>query len=323
MKHILLKIFGILAALLNICGMCSKPPEMEVKATKEKVFNHNYVVINSVDNSPVEVEVSYSIFVRGNSDNIIKTERKTTPFVLGGEEVKVLYDSLATVYAGKVKSTYNKIQRNYTPKGADYLSIKNLSLTTDIEYAVVGNQSITYYSLAELNSVDVGDKNAIPNKLKVLKSYPTPIYKETPVLYLLYPEKAPQTQVYVPWSEGRDDKGLFMTWSVYAKQVMLKPPLLGELTVNTPFSVEEVLKLYKKEFQGQSLLFENYKQYSYHIGYSSPERSLWYRTKLSDVKWYGKIAAGEEFQNKKEAFIFFVNSVSKYMGYDYFDERDY
>ena len=53
MKHILLKIFGILAALLNICGMCNKPPEMEVKATKEKVFNHNYVVINSVDNSPV------------------------------------------------------------------------------------------------------------------------------------------------------------------------------------------------------------------------------------------------------------------------------
>ena len=203
------------------------------------------------------------------------------------------------------------------------MSIKNLSLTTDIEYAVVGNQSITYYSLAELNSVDIGHKNAIPNKLKVLKGYPTPIYKETPVLYLLYPEKAPQTQVYVPWSEGRDDKGLFMTWRVYAKQVMLKPPLLGELTVNTPFSVEEVLKLYKKEFQGQSLLFENYKQYSYHIGYSSPERSLWYRTKLSDVKWYGKIAAGEEFQNKKEAFIFFVNSTSKYMGYDYFDERDY
>ena len=148
--------------------MCNKPPELEVKATKEKVFNHNYIVINSVDNSPVEVEVSYSVFVRGNTDNTIKTERKTTPFVLGGEEVKVLYDSLATVYAGKVKSTYNKIQRNYTPKGADYLSIKNLSLTTDIEYAVVGNQSITYYSLAELNSVDVGDKNAIPNKLKAI-----------------------------------------------------------------------------------------------------------------------------------------------------------
>ena len=308
MKHILLKIFGILAALLNICGMCNKPPEMEVKATKEKVFNHNYVVINSVDNSPVEVEVSYSIFVRGNSDNIIKTERKTTPFVLGGEEVKVIYDSLATMYAGE---------------GADYLSIKNLSLTTDIEYAVVGNQSITYYSLAELNSVDVGDKNAIPNKLKVLKSYPTPIYKETPVLYLLYPEKAPQTQVYVPWSEGRDDKGLFMTWSVYAKQVMLKPPLLGELTLNTPFSAQEVLNLYKKEFQGQSLLFENYKQYNYHIGYSSPERSLWYRTRLFNMQWYGKIAAGKEFENKKEAFVFFVNSVSKYMGYGYFDERDY
>lgn len=323
MKHILLKIFGILAALLNICGMCNKPPEMEVKATKEKVFNHNYVVINSVDNSPVEVEVSYSIFVRGNSDNIIKTERKTTPFVLGGEEVKVIYDSLATMYAGEVKSTCNKIQRNYTPKGADYLSIKNLSLTTDIEYAVVGNQSITYYSLAELNSVDVGDINAIPNKLKVLKSYPTPIYKETPVLYLLYPEKAPQTQVYVPWSEGRDDKGLFMTWRVYAKQVMLKPPLLGELTLNTPFSAQEVLNLYKKEFQGQSLLFENYKQYNYHIGYSSPERSLWYRTRLFNMQWYGKIAAGKEFENKKEAFIFFVNSTSKYMGYDYFDERDY
>ena len=27
-------------------------------------------------------------------------------------------------------------QRNYTPKGADYLSIKNLSLTTDIEKGI-------------------------------------------------------------------------------------------------------------------------------------------------------------------------------------------
>ena len=73
MKHILLKIFGILAALLNICGMCNKPPEMEVKATKEKVFNHNYVVINSVDNSPVEVEVSYSFCIgRGGSESDIR-----------------------------------------------------------------------------------------------------------------------------------------------------------------------------------------------------------------------------------------------------------
>ncbi len=58
------------------------------------MLKHNYIVVNSVDNSPAEVEVSYSVFINGNAENIVKTERKTTPFIIGGEEVKVVYDSL-------------------------------------------------------------------------------------------------------------------------------------------------------------------------------------------------------------------------------------
>jgi len=72
MKHILLKIFGILAALLNICGMCNKPPEMEVKATKEKVFNHNYVVINSVDNYKNREKNNSFCIGRGGSESDIR-----------------------------------------------------------------------------------------------------------------------------------------------------------------------------------------------------------------------------------------------------------
>ena len=83
MKKILLRCFVVVVFLTNVFMTCSKMEETILKDNKTKVMKHNYIIVNSVDNTPVEVEVSYSVYRIGNSENIVKTERKTTPFILG------------------------------------------------------------------------------------------------------------------------------------------------------------------------------------------------------------------------------------------------
>ena len=63
---------------------CTKTEEEVIENIKTNSLKHNYIVVNSVDNSPAEVEVSYSVFISGNTKNIVKTERMTTPFIIGG-----------------------------------------------------------------------------------------------------------------------------------------------------------------------------------------------------------------------------------------------
>ena len=127
MKNLFLKTLVLFTFLTNVFMTCSKPEIETATSNKTKVLKHNYIVVNSVDNSPAEVEVSYSVFINGNAENIVKTERKTTPFIIGGEEVKVVYDSLLFVHGTTRRFHQNELKRNYTPLGADYLSIKNLS----------------------------------------------------------------------------------------------------------------------------------------------------------------------------------------------------
>ena len=64
------------------------------------ILQHNYLAITTKDDLPGEVEVQYSIL--GNSGhNEVKTERLSTPCVIGGENVLVAYDSMLVDLQGK------------------------------------------------------------------------------------------------------------------------------------------------------------------------------------------------------------------------------
>ena len=180
MKKFFVKVFIIFSILISFQLKCTKPEIETAASNKTKVLKHNYIVVNSVDNSPAEVEVSYSVFINGNAENIVKTERKTTPFIIGGEEVKVVYDSLLFVHGTTRRFHQNELKRNYTPRGADYLSIKNLS-SVAIEYAIIGNQELEYDPIQKITDrSDIINKNEI-DKSKVVKYLggANPIYKAT------------------------------------------------------------------------------------------------------------------------------------------------
>ena len=300
MKKFFVKVFLIFSILISFQLKCTKPEIETATSNNTKVLKHNYIVVNSVDNSPAEVEVSYSVFINGNAENIVKTERKTTPFIIGGEEVKVVYDSLLFVHGTTRRFHQNELKRNYTPRGADYLSIKNLS-SVAIEYAVIGNQKLEFLPANEIaNSSDIVNKNEI-DKTKVVK-YPSgaaPIYKATSVLYLIKPELAPQTMVYVLKGIYSSEGGVSGNKAV---AVPLKTPNFGEVIANTPFSVADILSLYKQEYTSGNVLYPEYNTYM--------DRGRPYNHSISQRKYYlklyGTIDAGKTLENTGQ--IWFINT---------------
>ena len=312
MKKFIVKVFLVFSVFISFQLKCTKTEEEVIENIKTNSLKHNYIVVNSVDNSPAEVEVSYSVFVEGNTENIVKTERKTTPFIIGGESVQVNYDSIVYIWHKKFHDYQRKLKRNYTPRGADYLSIKNLSSVT-IEYAVIGNQKLEFLSADEIaNSSDIVNKNQI-DKTKVVK-YPSgaaPVYKATSVLYLIKPELAPQTTVYVTKGIYAPDGGVSGREAV---AVPLKTPNFGEIVANTPFSVAEVLSLYKQEYTYGNTLYPNYDAYMGRDTKDPNDRSI--LQKNYRIKHYGVVSAGESLENKGE--VWFINTPNGISGYNDF-----
>jgi len=312
MKKFIVKVFLVFSIFISFQLKCTKIEEEVIENIKTNSLKHNYIVVNSVDNSPAEVEVSYSVFVEGNTENIVKTERKTTPFIIGGESVQVNYDSIVYIWHKKFHDYQRKLKRNYTPRGADYLSIKNLSSVT-IEYAVIGNQKLEFLSADEIaNSSDIVNKNQI-DKTKVVK-YPSgaaPVYKATSVLYLIKPELAPQTTVYVTKGIYAADGGVSGREAV---AVPLKTPNFGEIVANTPFSVAEVLSLYKQEYTYGNTLYPNYDAYMGRDTKDPNDRSI--LQKNYRIKHYGVVSAGESLENKGE--VWFINTPNGISGYNDF-----
>ena len=308
MKKFIVKVFLVFSVFISFQLKCTKIEEEVIENIKTNSLKHNYIVVNSVDNSPAEVEVSYSVFVEGNTENIVKTERKTTPFIIGGESVQVNYDSIVYIWHKKFHDYQRKLKRNYTPRGADYLSIKNLS-SVAIEYAIIGNQKLEFLPADEIaNSSDIVNKNEI-DKSKVVK-YPSgaaPIYKATPVLYLIKPELAPQTTVYVTKGIYAADGGVSGREAV---AVPLKTPNFGEIVANTPFSVAEVLSLYKQEYTYGNTLYPNYNAYMGRNTKDPNDRSILQHN--YKIKHYGIVSAGESLENKGD--IWFINIPNGIMG---------
>ena len=312
MKKFIVKVFLVFSVFISFQLKCTKIEEEVIENIKMNSLKHNYIVVNSVDNSPAEVEVSYSVFVEGNTENIVKTERKITPFIIGGKSVQVNYDSIAYIWHKKFHDYQKKLKRNYTPRGADYLSIKNLS-SVAIEYAVIGNQKLEFSSADEIaNSSDIVNKNQI-DKTKVVK-YPSgaaPVYKATSVLYLIKPELAPQTTVYVTKGIYAADGGVSGREAV---AVPLKTPNFGEIVANTPFSVAQVLSLYKQEYTYGNTLYPNYNAYMGRDTKDPNDRSI--LQKNYRIKHYGVVSAGESLENKGE--VWFINTPNGISGYNDF-----
>lgn len=312
-EKIFFKIFIIIAIIISVQGQCSRVESEIVAKDKTKILKHNYILVNSVNNTPAQVEVSYSVFMAGNTENTVKAEILTTPFIIGGEDVQVLYDSIGYRLKGKPDGGQSVLKRGYASKGADFLSIKNLS-NADLEYCVIGNQPLKYYPVSEIdNWSNLSNKNQI-DKSKVVKYSPTPIYKSTPVLYLFKPELAPQKEVYVPWAFGSCDGVSCSISDVQAKLISLKTPVFGEVTADSPLSISEIIGLYREEYNAGYILYQDYQKFRRGQISSVNQSVISERLK---IKHYGTIPANQTLSNTGQ--VWFVNTYQGFYANDNID----
>ena len=174
------------------------------------------------------------------------------------EDVNVSYNvTQMIVQSGDKKSPKeitNIINRNYGLTGSDYLSIKNLSSTSKLHFCIVANQDLTFYNSNELAGYNLTNLSEI-DEHSVINISPSPIYKHTPILYLLKPELAPNKECYMISSEGTSSS----IESVYATSVELFPNHLGDVTQGIPYSINEVLNIYKDHYSNKNKsLFYSY-----------------------------------------------------------------
>ena len=118
--------------------------------------------------------------------------------------------------------------------------------------------------------------------------------------------------------EKRD--GLKIATASYAKSISLKTPIFGEVRLDSPYSLNKVLELYREEFTNKEQLFDNYEFYN-NSCYSFLQESLRYSTKGENIKWYGIISAGDRLENKGQ--LYFINICGRSKGSGYFGEKGY
>lgn len=285
--------------LTILFSQCTKV-DLEEGVRKTTILRHNYIAITTKDDVPGEVEVRYSI-LGNNGQNEVKTERLSTPCVIGGEKVLVAYDSIVATSSGRRVFSLLTLNRDYQENGADFLSIKNLSSTT-LEYAVIGNQPLVFHNPADLKEYhNFTNLNEI-DKTKVVKESPTPINSEgIPVLYLLKPELSKINQYYILLSIGDCVNGELTTVeSTYAKHIGIK---------STQYTIREIMNFYKKEYSQGKTLFVDYSDYNAKCQKYKGLARL-------DIKFYGEIQPESFVRNTGQ--IWFINTPSEMKGNDTF-----
>ena len=285
--------------LTILFSQCTKV-DLEEGVHKTTILRHNYIAITTKDDIPGEVEVHYSI-LGNNGQNEVKTERLSTPCVIGGENVLVAYDSIVGTHSGKSVFSQLTMKRDYQENGADFLSIKNLSSTV-LEYAVIGNQPLVFHNPADLKEYhNFTNLNEI-DKTKVVKESPTPINSDgIPVLYLLKPELSKIRQYYILLSIGDCMNGELTTVeSTYAKNIGIKP---------TQYTIREIMNFYKEEYSHGKTLFADYNDYDLKCQKYKGLARL-------DIKFYGQIQPESFVRNSGQ--IWFINTTSGMKGIDTF-----
>ena len=243
MERYSLLFVSILAVLASLGG-CTKPEDRVVGQTV-LLLNHNYLLVASEDGSAASVRVTYSVLQHG-WENRVQTLEQTTPCVFGGEPVAVWCDSIHVLTRCKHKILRKefRIQERYDEGEASYLVVENLS-DKPLTYCVVGNSSVHYWDEGYIREHEE-DKSLDPSRF--IQFCPEPIYRYTPVLYFLHPELAPGGEWIV--------EGVYQVERPFA--IPMGPDRFGDFVREQLPSIPEIVELYRREYAGEELLYENY-----------------------------------------------------------------
>jgi len=232
--------------LLFSCGDTAVGPDMVISSFIEK-YPFNYIGLLSDSNAPDTVDVYYS--EASGETNVIKHIKVVPPAIVGGQSVNVTYDSIGNKmiepFHTYIRSKGRRARIDYSKGGSDYMEIVNNG-NSDIEYFIVGNQPIKEYDLRNLYAG--ADGHAAPTNI-ITDLMPEVFYKKAPVKYLLFPDLKPKEDKYIVNIDGLVGKGN-KTYYMYKSTdtVFLKGNQCGEQSVNSAWSIKDVMKLFRAEY---------------------------------------------------------------------------
>ncbi len=190
---------------------------------------------------------------------------------------------------------YN-IFKKYAEGEACYVKIINHS-SHPIEYFIAGTQKM-HIGDCELKNISTQQgcdcTRGIPYFL-----HPRPLYRNAPIYYLLHPErKVNMTNLQIlKYGEGKK-------YSCFQTGISFNDNVVGDITLSKPFSIQEVMKLYRAEFinSNDTVLYTDYKSIQENVRLSKWPSFGNNKDNYATI-YYGKIDPAKTFIGSKNTPI--------------------
>lgn len=222
-------LYSILVLLLCLSS-CQDWAGGKYVATVTKKCNYNVIGISGPQSEKPYVEIQYNKD-DGNGNNVLVSELVSPPFLFGGQKVNILCDSILSIWGHsnnhskyKVDGYELVIQHSYGKTSGEYLRIINHSTDKTIEFFIAGSR--------DMETETEKGYSGFPE----IKTMPAVYYRHAPIYYLLYPEKK-YTQNVQGYPSNCNDIFHF------------EGNKCGDLVLDKPWSVDEVMNLYRSEYR--------------------------------------------------------------------------
>lgn len=223
----ILKLFIMMICLSLVS--CQNWTDEKLVATVSKTCKYNIIGITGPESTEPYVEVRYCKD-DGHGNNVIVKEMLCPPILFGGHPVNISCDSIIEITGhghkdSKYKATGNYkilLKHQYGEGEAEYLHIINHSIDKSIEFFVAGSQ-------------DMKIKGNGCNGWGVIDIMPTVYYRHAPIYYLLFPQKKYAQNLL---GSSLDCNDVFN----------FEGNRCGDLELNQGWSVDEVMGLYRAEY---------------------------------------------------------------------------
>ena len=238
-NNTVLKIIIIfLAITLNSCEERDKLC-FTVKSNYSKLYKFNEIGILGADSSNPYIEIQYTI--SNGTTNQVVTQWVKPPCLIGDYPVICNYDSVYSCASFSIIGFLQRVNIGYDVGNPEYMKIINHSNNV-LEYFISGTQDTATISL---NRINTANASVLLPSNRTLSTEPFIQYKNAPIYYLLHPDKKPKADLYKLYLN--QDGKYIGKYNVITS--LANPNQIGDLQVTKPWTIEDVMKLYRAEYK--------------------------------------------------------------------------
>lgn len=290
------KITILLLSIILIFTACPEP--IWIKTTGQKIEKDRFNIIGILgeESDTAYIELMYSE-ANGQSSNKIIHKWVKPPVIVGGHYTNVTYNELSS--NGAMKYAKEAII-DYSEGNSHYMKIINHG-KKPVEYFVAGAHPVRIVDLNKIFPDGLHkDSRVVPPVSMLYDIYPTVLYKNASIYFLLNPIKKPSSNQYVmTYSTFEGD----CCYAVDSYQtIYFEGDKIGNIMVKNAWNINKIMDLYRQEYNSKAGTLKL--KYSEIDHYNDKENIKEYILSKSKRIYYGFIQAGDSVQsNEKNPFI--------------------